>query len=140
MAKKPDEKKPDETEAALSAISADSAGDPSKSLIEQPAKLVTGAMASEIVIRSVGSMVRQAFERGVLSRRYDKDTAKKFLDNRSVLHTAAAFGVTKIATRSLPGALLVGTGLVAKTLFDRGKARRTKRKGGPPSSRRNDEN
>ncbi|MFM2410514.1 MAG: hypothetical protein RL481_1342 [Pseudomonadota bacterium] len=38
----------------------------------------------------------------------------------------ASLGVvaTRIATRSIPGALLVGGALVAKTLYDRSKAKR----------------
>jgi len=44
--------------------------------------------------------------------------------------------VTKVATRSVPGALVVGTGLALKVLFDRSQSKRKARREGDRSLRR----
>ena len=43
---------------------------------------------------------------------------------RPVSRAIAGAALTRIATRSVPGALLVGGGLLAKTLYDRRRARK----------------
>ena len=42
---------------------------------------------------------------------------------RGMLGAGLGFIATRIATRSVPGAILVGGGLLAKTLYDRKRAR-----------------
>ena len=101
------------------------------------AKLAGGVLASEIAIRAVGSVMRRSFEKRVISRNYDDHTAKNVLENRSMVHAITAFAATKLATRSVPGALLVGGGLLAKTLFDRGSERRKVSKR-PPAAKSKD--
>lgn len=90
----------------------------------------TNLIIADIVMRGVGRVVRNSLHKGVLRTRYSQDKARKIVENRSVVQTLAIYGVTKLATRSVPGALLVGSGLIAKTLYDRGQSRReAKRKG-----------
>lgn len=84
----------------------------------------TNLLIQDIALRSVGRLVRHSFEKGLLSRRYGTGQAKKIVENRSLIRTLAAYGVTRMATRSVPGAILVGGGLIAKTLFDRSQSRR----------------
>jgi hypothetical protein len=43
---------------------------------------------------------------------------------RGLLGAGLGIAATRIATRSIPGALLVGGALLAKTLYDRRKAKR----------------
>lgn len=81
-------------------------------------------------MRSAGRLLRLTLEKGLLGRRYGRDFAREAIENRSLLHTAAAYGATKIATRSLPGAALVWGGLLAKTLYDRRKSKRAARRAG----------
>jgi hypothetical protein len=88
----------------------------------------TSLIVSEIVLRSIGRLIRHSLEKAVARRRYGSDKAKAIVEDRGILHTAAAYGVTKLATRSVPGALLVGGGLLAKTLYDRGTAKRKPRR------------
>lgn len=90
----------------------------------------TNVLLTDILLRSVGRIARQTVEKGVLSRSYDSAAAKKIVENRSMIHSLAAYGVTKVATRSVPGALLVGGGLLAKTLFDRSQSKRAARRAG----------
>ena len=90
----------------------------------------TNAIIHEIVLRSVGRLARQTVEKGLLQRRYGRDLAAKAIENRSLVHTLATYGVTKFATRSVPGALTVGGALLAKTLWDRSQSKRSARRSG----------
>lgn len=90
----------------------------------------TNVLIHDIALRSVGRLARLALEKGLLGKRYGTDFAKQAVENRSLVQTVAAYGVTKLATRSVPGALLVGGGLLAKTLYDRSQSRRAARRAG----------
>lgn len=92
------------------------------------AGLGTSLIVSEIILRSVGRLTRHNLEKAVARRRVGPEKAKAIVENRGIFHTAAAYGITKLATRSVPGAMLVGGGLVAKTLFDRGAEKRKSRR------------
>ena len=91
---------------------------------------MTNALIHEVVLRSVGRLSRQTVQKAILGRQYGSRFAKEAIDNRSLTHTLATYGVAKVATRSVPGAVLVGAGLLAKTLFDRAKGKKTARKTG----------
>ena len=90
----------------------------------------TNLLIADIAMRGVGRIVRNSLHKGVLRTRYSQDKAKAIVENRSVINTLAVYGVTKLATRSVPGALLVGGGLLVKTLYDRGKSRMEARRAG----------
>ncbi|KWV93701.1 MULTISPECIES: hypothetical protein [unclassified Erythrobacter] len=90
----------------------------------------TNLIIHDIMLRSAGRLSRMAVEKAVLGRQYGQQFAKDAVENRSLVHTLAAYGVTKVATKSVPGALLVGTGLVLKVLFDRSQSRRKSRRRG----------
>lgn len=102
--------------------------DQAEDISDQAAGAATSLLVTEIVLRSIGRLTRHSLEKVVARRRYDAEKARAIVEDRSMLHTAAAYGVTKLATRSVPGALLVGGGLLAKTLYDRGTAKRKSRK------------
>lgn len=96
-------------------------------LSENPA---TNLLLAEIAMRAGSTVLRRVVERGLLKGRYGRDTAKDIIGNRSLKHTLATTAVARLATRSVPGAVLVGTGLAAKLLFDRSqKRRKAKREG-----------
>ena len=57
-------------------------------------------------------------------------------DASVLVQTLAAYGVTKFATKSVPGALLVGGGLLAKVIFDRSTSRRSSRRKGERALRK----
>ncbi|MBX7482822.1 hypothetical protein [Qipengyuania qiaonensis] len=90
----------------------------------------TNFIIHDIVLRSAGRLSRMAVEKALLGRQYGTEFAKDAVENRSVLHTLATYGVTKVATRSLPGALIVGTGIALKVLFDRSQSKRKARRDG----------
>lgn len=90
----------------------------------------TNLIIHDIILRSAGRLTRLTLEKALLGRRYGSNFAKDVVDNRSLVHTMAAYGVTKVATRSIPGAVVVGGGLLLKTLFDRSQSKRKARREG----------
>lgn len=96
----------------------------------------TNLIIHDILMRSISRMSREAVEKAVLGRRYGSEFAKDVVENRSLLHTLAAYGVTRVATRSVPGAVIVGGGLLIKTLFDRSQSRRKAKRSGEKTLRK----
>lgn len=96
----------------------------------------TNLIINDILLRSVGRLSRLTVEKAVLGRKYGSQFAKDAVENRSLLQTLASVGVTKLATRSIPGAAIVTTGLVLKVLFDRSQSRRKSRRTGKRSLRK----
>ncbi len=90
----------------------------------------TNLIIHDIALRSAGRLSRMAVEKAILGRQYGTQFAKDAVENRSVVHTLAAYGVTKVATKSVPGALIVGAGLALKVLFDRSQSKRKARRNG----------
>lgn len=90
----------------------------------------TNLLINDILLRSVGRLSRQTVEKLLLGRQYGKQFAKDAVENRSLVHTLAAYGVTKVATKSVPGAVAVTGALVLKVLFDRSQSRREARRKG----------
>ncbi len=86
-------------------------------------------MMADIVMRIGTTFLRRAVEAKFLKRSVGRQTAREMVDNRPITHTLASVVIAKIAARSIPGAALVSTGLIAKTLYDRGKNRRDTRSG-----------
>ena len=96
----------------------------------------TNLIIHDIILRSAGRLTRQTLEKALLGRQYGSKFAKDVVENRSVVQTLAAYGVTKFATKSVPGALLVGGGLLAKVIFDRSTSRRNSRRKGERALRK----
>lgn len=90
----------------------------------------TNLVMADIALRAGSYLIRSLAEKRILGRRYGKADARQIIANRSVKQTVATVIVSKIATRSVPGAVLVGGGLIAKTLFDRSQKRRKARRKG----------
>jgi len=88
---------------------------------ENPA---TNFLIADLAIRAGSHIVRRGVEKGFLAGRYGKDTAHQIVHNKSLGRTLASAVLARIATKSVPGAVLVGGGALAKTLLDRRKTRR----------------
>jgi len=78
---------------------------------------------ADVVMRMSSYVMRRALERNFLKGRYGKDAARKIVKNRSIKQTLVSAAIARLATGSLPGAAIVSTGMVAKILLDRSKAR-----------------
>ncbi|WP_338446268.1 hypothetical protein V5F89_00240 [Pelagerythrobacter marensis] len=95
----------------------------------------TNLLIHDVLLRSGGRLLRIGLEKGLLSNRYGGSTAKRMVENRSMVQNLATFAIARLATRSIPGAVLVGGGLLAKTLLDRRQSRRAARRKGDKALR-----
>lgn len=81
----------------------------------------TNLLLTDLLLRTGGQLMRHAVERSVLGTRYPKEKAKNIVKGRSMVQTIVGTALARIATRSVPGAILIGGGMLAKTLYDRSK-------------------
>ena len=84
---------------------------------------MTNVVIADLVLRSGGQLMRHAVERGVLGLKFAPGKARNIVKGRSMTQTLIGTALARIATRSVPGALLVGGGMLAKTLYDRRKGK-----------------
>ena len=82
---------------------------------------MTNLILADVALRGGGRLLRHAVERTVLGAKYSPDKAKNIIKGRSMAQTLISTALARIATRSLPGALIVGGGMLAKTLYDRSR-------------------
>lgn len=90
---------------------------------------MTNLIIADVVLRGGGRLMRNAVEKGLLGVKYPQDKAGKLVSGRSMASTLIATAVARVATRSVPGAILVGGGLLAKTLYDRRKGQAAREEG-----------
>jgi len=84
----------------------------------------TNLILADIALRGGGALLRRAVETGLLgATAVGKRKAKQVVKGRSLGQSLVGTMIARVATRSVPGALIVGGGLLAKTLFDRKRAR-----------------
>ena len=91
--------------------------------IETVLKPAAGLVLADILLRVGSNVMRGGVERAVLRNRYGKDLAKEIVGNMSMSRKLASMAVAKVAARSVPGAALVGTGMLVRLLYDRRKMR-----------------
>jgi len=90
----------------------------------------TNLLIMDIAIRGASLLAARGIETAALRLRYHRDKAGEIVEGRSMISTLAATGAARMATRSVPGFLLVSGGLLAKALFDRSlRLRDARRKG-----------
>lgn len=97
---------------------------------------MTNLIIADLVLRGGGRLLRNLVERNVLKTKYPPDTAKSIVSGRGMAQTLVSTAIARVATRSVPGAILVGGGLLAKTLYDRRKGAEAKEKGKKAVARR----
>lgn len=83
----------------------------------------TNILLADIALRSAGRLMRNTIEKAMLRAGYDREKAHEIVDGRTMLSSLALYAASKIATRSVPGALLVTGGLIAKIIYDRSLGR-----------------
>ena len=91
---------------------------------------MTNLVLADFALRGGGQLLRHAVERTLLGAKYSKEDARNLVKGRSMTQTLVGTALARIATRSVPGALLVGGGLLAKTLYDRRKGKAAARSEG----------
>ena len=85
---------------------------------------MTNLILTDLVLRGGGQILRHAVEASLLKTRYDAKKARNIIAGRSLTQTLVATALARIATRSVPGMILVGGGTLAKLLYDRSKNKR----------------
>jgi hypothetical protein len=88
----------------------------------------TNLMIADIVLRGSSLFLRRKLKDRMLLEEYQPDEVAKFKDGKGLIRTVGLLGASRLATGSLPGLAAVAGGLVAKTLYDRGKARQMRRR------------
>ena len=90
----------------------------------------TNLLIADIVVRGASSLLRESVQKRVARASSESENeARAVLDGRTLITTLGLYGASKLATRSVPGLAIVTGGLLAKTLYDRGKARQRRRRG-----------
>ncbi|MFM5895878.1 MAG: hypothetical protein ACKOQM_15805 [Novosphingobium sp.] len=90
----------------------------------------TNLLIADLALRGGGQLLRHAIERTVLGAKYTPDKAKKIVKGRSMVQTLIGTAAARLATRSVPGAIVVGGGLLAKALYDRRQGKRAAKASG----------
>lgn len=91
--------------------------------------VATNLAIADIALRGGTALARHAIERALLGRKYAPAKAEKILKGRTMGESLLHGTLARVAMRSVPGAIVVGGALLAKTLYDRTKAREATRKG-----------
>lgn len=90
---------------------------------------MTNLILADIALRAGGALLRRGVERGLLGNRTGAARAKKIIRGRTMGETLIGTALARVATRSVPGAIVVGGGLLAKTLYDRRHGKSAKAQG-----------
>jgi hypothetical protein len=85
---------------------------------------MTNLILTDLMLRAGGQIMRHAVETTLLKTKYDAKKAKNIIAGRSIAQTMIATAVARVATRSVPGMILVGGGSLAKLLYDRKRSKR----------------
>ena len=80
---------------------------------------MTNLIITDLALRGGGQLLRHAVERTLLGAAYSKADAKNLVKGRTMAQTLIGTAIARIATRSVPGAIVIAGGLLAKTLYDR---------------------
>ncbi len=90
----------------------------------------TNLIILDVAIRGAALVAGRGMERALLRTRYQREKAHAIVKGRSIAASMAATGAARVASRSVPGFLLVTGGLLAKAVIDRSFGRhRSIRKG-----------
>ena len=88
---------------------------------------MTNLLITGLALRGGGQVLRHVVERAMLGAKFSPATAKNIVGGRTMVQTLLETAAVRIATRSVPGAILIGGGLLAKTLFERRADQRSTR-------------
>lgn len=100
---------------------------------------MTNLIIADIALRGGGRLLRHTVERTLLGVKYSPDKARQIVKSRNMAQTLIGTAIARVATKSVPGALIVGGGLIAKTLYDRSRSRKAKAEGQTEVEKRADE-
>lgn len=84
----------------------------------------TNLLVMDVAMRGLSMITGRAIEKALLRMRYSDGKAADIVKGRSMVRSMAATSAARVATRSVPGFLLVTGGMLAKAVFDRSLGRR----------------
>ena len=84
----------------------------------------TNLLILDLAMRGASLVASRGVQRALLRTRYQREKADDIVKGRTMLASIAATGAARVATRSVPGFLLVAGGLFAKAVIDRSLSRR----------------
>src|SRR5687768_10705758 len=84
----------------------------------------TNLLIMDVAMRGASLIAGRVMERALLRARYSNEKASDIVKGRSYFKSLAATGAARMATRSVPGFLLVTAGLLTKSIVDRSLSRR----------------
>jgi hypothetical protein len=90
---------------------------------------MTNLILADIALRAGGALLRRGVEKGLVGTALGANKAGKIIKGRTMMQTLVGTALARVATRSVPGAIVVGGGLVAKSLYDRNQKRKAKAAG-----------
>lgn len=98
----------------------------------------TNLLIADIIVRSASSLFRKNVQQRVAKAASgDQTPAQEPLDGRGIITSLGLYGASKLANRSVPGLAIVTGGLIAKALYDRGKAIQLRKRGDKTASAEN---
>lgn len=90
---------------------------------------MTNLILADIALRAGGALLRRGVEKGLVGSQLGAKKAGRVIKGRSMMQTLVGTAIARVATRSVPGAIVVGGGLLAKTLYDRRRSGQAKASG-----------
>ncbi len=95
-------------------------------------KTVVNILLVDILLRTGLRLGRRQFEKTLLRRNFTRQQARRIISGRPLTKSILSIVASRVASRSVPGAMLIGGGILAKLLFD---ARKTAKKAQPEDHR-----
>lgn len=99
----------------------DRAASPERTSAGNPA---TNILLIDVLLRAGLRLGRRYLEKGLLSRHIPPEQAHRLIQGRPVSKSFFSILASRIASRSVPGGVLVGGGILAKMLIDRRRSSR----------------
>lgn len=90
-----------------------------------PRKAVANILLLDIVLRTGLLLGRRQIEKSLLQRNFTRLQARRIVNGRPLKKSLLSYVASRIASQSVPGAMLVGGGIIAKLMID---ARRSAKK------------
>lgn len=80
---------------------------------------MTNLIIADVALRAGAVLLRHSVEKGVVGSALGTKKAGRVIKGRTMIQSLVGTAIARIATRSVPGAIIVGGGMLAKTLYDR---------------------
>ncbi|MDR2858165.1 MAG: hypothetical protein LBV50_10020 [Novosphingobium sp.] len=91
---------------------------------------------ADIALRGGSRLLRHVVEHSVLGSEYPSGDARRAGKSRNMAQALIGTAIARIAAGSVPGAIIVGGGLIARMLHDRRKSRAGAQAEGEPRVKR----